>query len=61
MGKTSTKSKRKYNDKTYSRIVLDLHKDTAEQFRAKCQATGTAQAQILKSAINKFLEEDSNG
>lgn len=57
IGKTSTKAKRRYNDKTYSRIVVDVPKETAAAFRAKCKKEQVPIAQILKAAIDQFLKE----
>lgn len=60
MGKTSTQSKRKYNDKTYTRVYADVEKDMAEQFKEKCNAENIPQAKIIKSAVEKFLDPLNN-
>lgn len=57
MGKTSNEVKRRYNEKTYSRIVADIPKATAEAFREKCSAEGVSQAQVIKSAIDEYLKK----
>ena len=44
---TSTEVKRRYNEKTYTRLVVDAPKETAEAFKEKCRATGTAQRQVF--------------
>ena len=54
---TSTEVKRRYNQKTYSQIVISVPKETAAKFKAKCAESGTPQAQVLKKAINDFLDE----
>lgn len=60
MGKTSTQSKRKYNDKTYTRVYADLEKDMVERFKEKCNAESIPQAKIIKSAVEKFLDPLNN-
>ena len=54
---TSTEVKRRYNEKTYTRIVADVPKDKAMRFKAKCEATGTSQRQVVIDAIDDFLGE----
>ncbi len=54
---TSTEVKRRYNEKTYDVISVRVHKDTAAAFKAKCAAEGIPQAQIIKKAIEQFLNE----
>lgn len=55
---TSTEVKRRYNEKTYTRLVADVPKETAERFKEKCQATGTSQRQVFLEAIEKFLGDE---
>lgn len=52
---TSTAVKAKYNKKTYTAITAYVPKETAEAFKAKCKDTNTPQAQIIKKAIEDFL------
>ncbi len=52
---TSTAVKRRYIDKTYTRIVVDVPKEKAAAFKGKCRETGIPQAQIIKRAIDDFL------
>lgn len=47
---------RKWNTENYTKIGVDVPKDMAEQFKAKCKETNTKQRQILLDAITKFLE-----
>ena len=54
---TSTEVKRRYNEKAYDVISVRVHKDTAAAFKAKCAAEGIPQAQIIKKAIEQFLNE----
>lgn len=55
--KTSTEVKARYNKKTYDVISIRVPKETAEAFKKKCADNGIAQAQVIKSAIDKFLTE----
>ena len=54
---TSTEVKRRYNEANYARIYLQVPKDIGDKFKAKCQADGIPQRQILLDAIEKFLDE----
>lgn len=55
--KTSTAVKRRYNEKTYTQISTSVPKDTAAAFKEKCAAEGISQAQIIKKAIEDFLNK----
>lgn len=52
---TSTAVKRRYNEKTYTQISTSVPKETAAAFKEKCAAEGIPQAQIIKKAIEDFL------
>ena len=54
---TSTEVKRKYNEKTYGRIEVKERKEIVVAFKAKCEAEGISQQQVLKEAIHDFLEQ----
>jgi len=53
--KTSTAVKARYNKKTYDVISARVPKDTARAFKEKCEAEGIPQAQIIKKAVEDFL------
>ena len=55
--KTSTEVKARYNKKTYCVISVSVPKEMAEAFKAKCVADGIPQAQIIKQAIEEFLQK----
>ena len=38
-------------------VEYKVPKEMAEAFKEKCAATGTAQAQVIKKAIEQFLAE----
>lgn len=54
---TSTAVKMRYNKKTYDRIYAMIPKETAAAFRQKCIDKGIPQAQIIKKAIDDFLNQ----
>ena len=54
--KTSSEVKNRYNKKVYDSIIVRVPKEMAQAFKEKCAAEGIAQAQIIKEAITKFLE-----
>jgi len=55
---TSTEVKRRYNEKTYTRIVADIPKEKAAKFKEKCELTGISQRQVVINAIDDFLGDD---
>ena len=54
---TSTDVKRRYNEKVYTLISASVPKDKAAAFKKKCADMGIPQAQVIKRAIDQFLEE----
>ena len=54
---TSSEVKRRYNQKVYSTVKVELPKDLVARFKEKCKAEGVSQAQIVKKAIEEFLGE----
>ena len=57
--KPNPETKRKYNEKTYLRIVADIPKDLAERFRSVAAERGDSQAAIIKQAVEAYLDEHS--
>lgn len=55
---TSTDVKRRYNEKVYSRITFSAPKDLVAEFKEKCLNLGVSQAQILKEAMQKFIDNN---
>jgi hypothetical protein len=55
---TSSQVKRRYNDKTYSRIYADLPKELVADFRQAVQERGTYVATVLKSFMEEYLAEN---
>ncbi len=56
--KTSSAVKNRYNSKVYSSVTAMLPKDLVAQFKEKCKEVGVSQAQVVKKAIETFLEEN---
>ncbi len=56
--KTSSAVKQRYNEKSYGRIAAYVPKELAAAFKEKCANTGISQAQIIKRAIEEFLEQN---
>ena len=54
---TSSEVKRRYNQKTYGAVSVQLPKDLVARFKEKCRAEGVSQAQIVKMAIEEFLND----
>lgn len=55
--KTSSAVKNRYNNRVYGSIIVRIPKEMAEAFKEKCAVAGTAQAQVIKKAIEQFLAE----
>ena len=55
--KTSSEVKNRYNNRVYGSIIVRVPKEMAEAFKQKCVETGIPQAQVVKKAIEQFLEE----
>ena len=53
MSTSATRAKRRYNDKTYSRISLDVHKE----FKELCQAHAIAMGESLNGFIKRAMTE----
>lgn len=54
---TSSAVKRRYNEKTYDCIRVSVRKETAAQYKAKCEKLGISYSEPLHNAIKAFLEE----
>ena len=54
---TSTEVKKRYNQKVYTVISASVPKELAAAFKEKCVRENISQAQVIKDAISKFLEE----
>jgi len=55
---TSTEVKRRYNERVYSQIGLQVPKDIAQKFKQKCIELDIPQRQVILDAILRFIGED---
>lgn len=51
MGKTSTTVKRRYNDKVYERIVLDVPKGTKAIWKEHAESRGKSLTQFVRDIV----------
>lgn len=54
---TSSAVKARYNAKTYDRIQINLRKDKAAAYRAKCDKLGISYSEPLHKAIDELLSK----
>ena len=54
---TSSEVKARWNAKTYDRIQLNLRKDKAAEYRAKCDQLGIPYSKPLHDAIDQILAQ----
>ncbi len=50
--------KNRYNNKTYGRVSVAIKKELVVAFKEKCLEKGISQAEIIKKAIEAFLNEE---
>ena len=55
--KTSSAVKNRYANKVYGTILVKLPKTLVSQFKTKCSEKGVSQAQIIREAVERFLDE----
>jgi hypothetical protein len=56
--KAGITARRKYNDKTYAKVFVELPKDLVADFKEKCKAEGISQASVFRAAMEQFLDEE---
>ncbi len=55
---TSSEIKHRYNNKVYATVRAELPKDLVNEFKEICKEKNISQASVLKSSIEKFIEEN---
>ena len=55
---TSSAVKRRYNDKVYSVVKAELPKELVAEFKELCKEKGVSQTSVIKSALEKFINEN---
>ena len=56
--KAATAAKRRYNNKVYSQVRVELPKDLVARFKEECKQCGVSQASVFKKAMEDFIAED---
>jgi hypothetical protein len=57
MGKTSTAVKRRYNDKVYERIVLDVPKGTKATWKEHAENRGKSLTQFVRETVENEIKK----
>lgn len=61
MKREYSESRRRANDKwlknNYKRISFAFPIDVAEQFKAKCEAVGKSQRQVIMEKVDEFIND----
>lgn len=57
MGKTSSAVKRKYNQKVYAQVNVQLKKELIEKWEAELAKDGIAKAEFIRNAITEYLKK----
>lgn len=52
-----TATQRKYNNKVYATVKVELPKEIVRQFKEKCKKEGVSQASIVREAMENFIKE----
>lgn len=56
MGKTSTAVKRRYNDKTYDKILLAVPKGTKATWKEHAESRGKSLTQFVREAVESKIK-----
>ena len=56
--RTSSSAVTRYKKKTYTRIVFELRKEKAEEYKEKCRKAGIPYTLPLHNAVERFLNEN---
>ena len=59
MRNTSSAVKRKYNNKVYKQIKVELKKEIVEQWEIAIKNDGISKAEFIRSAILEYLKTKS--
>lgn len=58
MANKDTQRKKEWNSQHYGRIQAYIDAELVEAFKAKCKEKGVSQAETIKQALIKFVEEE---
>ena len=56
MGNTSSLVKRKYNNKVYKQVKVELKKELVEQWENAIKDDGITKAEFIRRAITEYLK-----
>lgn len=59
MSNTSSAVKRKYNNKVYKQIKVELKKEIVEQWEIAIKNDGISKAEFIRNAITEYLKTKS--
>ncbi len=59
MSNTSSAVKRKYNNKVYKQIKVELKKEIVEQWEIAIKSDGISKAEFIRNAITEYLKTKS--
>ena len=57
MGNTSSAVKRKYNNKVYKQVKVELKKELVEQWEDAIKNDGITKAEFFRQAITEYLSK----
>ena len=57
-GKASTRAKRKYNEKAYDRVILNIRKGQKDELKAIAESCGESLNTFINKAIEKRIERE---
>lgn len=60
MGKTSTASKQRYNEKAYDRIALTVKKGEKDRLKAHAEQQGETLNGFINRAIDETIKRDTD-
>ena len=58
MSKKQTQWSKNFNNKTYKMLSVRLPIRLVDDFKAECQKRSIPQAQVIRQAVEEFLEEE---
>lgn len=60
MSNTSSAVKRKYNNKVYKQVKVELKKELVEQWEIAIKEDGITKAEFIRNAITEYLKSKAD-
>lgn len=60
MGNTSWQVKKRYNDKVYKRIAVDLDKELVTKWEERIKEAGISKSEFVRNSILEYLGESES-